>query len=522
MIQIIRTYLKRAYGTEGTWDAVVGRYPFPQATRRTGSVKREYTWIWGAILLLLVVGTPIAYTLPRKRPPDDPQKYLQQHPVPQDHSHLVQGPFETPQDVTKECLRCHPDAAKEIMSTTHWTWEGEPVNVPWRETPVSIGKKNQINNFCISIMGNQHTCTSCHAGYGWNENEPFDFTNPYNVDCLVCHADPTVYAKGFSGLPAEGVDLVAAAKSVRNPTRENCGKCHFEGGGGNNVKHGDLADSLIYPPEYQDVHMGKLDFQCTDCHRTEHHQIKGKLLSDNYIIDPEEQVHCTDCHSETPHQDDRLNFHTKSVACQTCHIPEMAPKDPTKVFWDWSKAGEDRPEDHYTYLKIKGEFVYERHVTPVYRWFNGNNAYRYILGDKIDPTKPTMINEPAGDITDPKAKIFPFKIHRAIQPYDKEYKYLLAPITSGPGGFWHDFDWDKAFRLAESVTGLKYSGEYGWTETWMYWPTTHMVQPAEHALQCQDCHSPNGRMDWKALGYPGDPKDWGGRYQEGLVPSGGK
>ena len=38
-----------------------------------------------------------------------------------------------------------------------------------------------------------------------------------------------------------------------------------------------------------------------------------------------------------------------------------------------------------------------------------------------------------------------------------------------------------------------------------------MVQPADAALQCYDCHGENGRMDWAALGYPGDPLTWGGR-----------
>ncbi|MBM3126631.1 MAG: cytochrome C, partial [Chloroflexi bacterium] len=58
---------------------------------------------------------------------------------------------------------------------------------------------------------------------------------------------------------------------------------------------------------------------------------------------------------------------------------------------------------------------------------------------------------------------------------------------------------------------LNYSGEYSFTETHMYWPTTHMVQPAANALQCDSCHGNNGRMDWEALGYPGDPIEWDGR-----------
>ena len=45
----------------------------------------------------------------------------------------------------------------------------------------------------------------------------------------------------------------------------------------------------------------------------------------------------------------------------------------------------------------------------------------------------------------------------------------------------------------------------------MYWPLSHMVVPAEQALQCTACHGDNSRMDWEALGYYGDPMIWGGR-----------
>ncbi len=38
------------------------------------------------------------------------------------------------------------------------------------------------------------------------------------------------------------------------PDRTNCGSCHFNGGGGNNVKHGDLDESLYNPTETTDVH----------------------------------------------------------------------------------------------------------------------------------------------------------------------------------------------------------------------------------------------------------------------------
>jgi hypothetical protein len=49
------------------------------------------------------------------------------------------------------------------------------------------------------------------------------------------------------------------------------------------------------------------------------------------------------------------------VACQTCHIPIYSKQNPTKVYWDWSTAGQDmnRSKDKYgksVYDKNKGSF----------------------------------------------------------------------------------------------------------------------------------------------------------------------
>ncbi len=475
--------------------------------------KRFPSWTLGLLGIITVIFLPVLYFLPRAEPFPNPADYLPERAVHVDHSDIVKGEFKSGQDVTRACLACHPNAAADVMKTTHWTWESKAFDVPWRDVPVTIGKINQINNFCIGSQGNENQCMSCHAGYGWEQGRESALADAENVDCLACHADTGAYGKGSYGNPADGVDLLAAARSVRAPTRENCGKCHFDGGGGNGVKHGDLDESLYFPSTNNDVHMGgPLDMQCTDCHRTKDHQILGRILADNYTIDPTEQVSCEQCHVNLRHPDERLNTHLSAVACQTCHIPALAVEDPTKIFWDWSQAGLDgRVDDHFTYLKIKGEFVYDKNFAPTYLWFNGNNEYRYLLGDKIDPDAVTYINRPAGSISDPDAKIFPFKLHIAKQPYDAVNNYLLQPITSGRDGFWTTFDWNSALELAAPVTGLAYSGQYGFAETYMYWPTTHLVQPAQNALGCEACHGENGRLDWQALGYPGDPLEWGGR-----------
>lgn len=401
-------------------------------------------WILGLVAIAAIIIVPVAVFLPQQASASqNPRDFLPVRPIHTSHQDIIKGPLETPQEVTRTCLGCHPNAATDIMKTSHWTWESKEINVPWRDEPVTIGKANQINNFCISAQGNQKKCTACHIGYGWQETDnysnAFDFSQSENVDCLVCHAQ-SGYAKGEYGNPAEGVDLLAAARSVAAPTRTNCGNCHFNGGG-NNVKHGDLSGQLYFPTPEMDVHMGAAEMICTDCHTTADHQIKGRLLVDNYQIDPAEQVQCTDCHAEQPHEDTRLNSHTVSVACQTCHIPYLATKDPTKTTWDWSTSGEDRGDNHFTYLKIKGAFEYETNIAPTYQWFNGSNTYRYLLGDPIDPSQPTMINYPAGSISDKTAKIFPFKVHKAIQPYDTIYNTILAPITAGPDGYWTNFDW---------------------------------------------------------------------------------
>ncbi len=423
-----------------------------------------------------------------------------------DHSAFFTKPFNSGPEVTKACLECHKKEAMQFRHTPHWEWLGEPEHFPGHEGTMRLGKKNAVNNFCISIQGNWPGCTKCHAGYGW-EDANFDFDDLTHMDCLVCHDHSGTYAKTKGGWPRKDADLLAAAKSVGWPTRGACSSCHSYGGGGLAVKHGDLDTTLDNPDSYDDVHMGKLSFTCIDCHEGENHTIRGKSMS--VSSNDDDGVACSDCHGETPHADDRLNLHTEKVACQTCHIPTFANSIPTKMWWDWSKAGDDTREDNvHEYLKIKGEFRYERKVVPEYYWFNGTSEH-YLAGDKIGGQDPVQINHSIGGVNVPGSKIWPFKVHRGKQIYDPVNDVLLLPVTFGKGGYWHDFDWDKAARLAEPITGIPYSGHYDFIRTEMYWPINHMVQPKEKALRCMDCHGKHGRMDWQALGYSVDPMDGG-------------
>lgn len=438
----------------------------------------------------------------------------------------ITGPFATPMDVTKKCLECHEDAAMDVMKTTHWTWSSkEEVDGKGMQ---DRGKLNSINNFCISVSGNWPRCTSCHISYGWKD-AGFDMTDKSRVDCLVCHDQTGTYKKpgpgagmpaGFTGnekFDAKPVDLVKVAQSAGKPNRANCVSCHGFGGGGNNVKHGDIDSSMKAPTKDIDVHMGtdSLNFNCQECHATEAHKIKGNAM----VVSPAgtNDLNCTDCHEAEPHKKSRLNKHTATVACQTCHIPTFAKKIPTKVEWDWSTSGQDiHKEDQvfgeikvHSYDKKKGDFVWQKDVVPTYKWYNGK-AGAYIFGEKIDPTKVTQLNYPVGNIDDMTAKIYPFKVHKGKQVYDAEYKYFLAPKVwpAGPDkdeAFWKSFDWNRALKAGAEHKGLAYSGKYDFAPTEMYWRINHMVSPAKDALKCNDCHGKKGRLDWADLGYKGDP-----------------
>ncbi len=114
---------------------------------------------------------------------------------------------------------------------------------------------------------------------------------------------------------------------------------------------------------------------------------------------------------------------------------------------------------------------------------------------------------PLGDINDKTAKIHPFKIHTGKQMYDTKNMYFITNHIYGEDGFWSTADWQRSAEIGMEVSGLPYSGEYGFAPTEMYWRIDHMVAPANEALGCLDCHGDNGRMDWTALGYKADPID---------------
>lgn len=448
-----------------------------------------------------------------------------------DHSSFkaLQQEFKSGPEVTRACLGCHTEAAKQIQRTQHWSWEF--LNP---ESGQRLGKRYVINNFCVAAASNYAVCTSCHVGYGWKD-EKFYFSSQENVDCLVCHDTTGSYRKpaGLAGHPAykemelppgsgkfvKPVDLQKVAQHVGKTSRDTCGACHFFGGGGDGVKHGDMDSSLAAPDRKLDVHMDATgaDFTCATCHMTTGHQVPGSRYVPTAAdrdgrhvrgkVDNTNPGTCQACHGNEPHEAKVavLNKHASKLACQVCHIPAMARGDvATLMVWDWSTAGKMGPDGkpmqkrnakgRVIYDSKEGDFTVGENVIPEYVWFNGKIKYT-LLGDKVDKAAGIVqINRFEGSPNDGKSVIWPVKVFRGMQPYDPVNKTLVIPHTTGvdDASYWKNFNWEKAIAAGMASVGAPFSGKVDFIRTEMTWPLNHMVAPKENTLACNECHVKGG------------------------------
>ncbi len=500
--------------------------------------------LWGIVAIL--GGAALAETPGASEailPPDAPKSTTPKGASTADHTKFesLKKQFASGPEVTEACISCHTEASDQMMHSIHFKWEFDHPR-----TGQKLGKSHVINSFCGSVAGNEARCTSCHTGYGWEDMSQPAPQQTNAVDCLVCHDRSGQYTKSatgaghppldpvkpgtqtITGAPAWPVDLSKAAQSVGLPGRDNCGNCHFYGGGGDNVKHGDLSSVLYEPKKSVDVHMSPEgeNMTCSTCHVSDQHQWPGSRYDvkavDPHVNDPlkpgarRDVATCESCHSATPHPATligmKLNAHTDTLACQTCHIPEFARGGvATKTFWDWSTAGrldaDGKPisennftqsdgKELHTYLSTKGDFEYGEDVVPYYAWFDGQVSYS-LPDQEIDPTQVVDVNSIKGDPEDGASRIWPFKQMIGRQAYDSKLNRLVYTHVWGPStdtAFWTNFDWGRAIEAGMKAAGVEYSGEFGFVDTHMYWPITHMVAPADKAVKCGQCHAEDGRM----------------------------
>ena len=439
---------------------------------------------------------------------------------------------------TQSCLNCHGKIGDNVMTTAHFKWTGTAAGITGYEAE-EHGKVDLINNFCIAIPSNEGRCTHCHTGYGWADNT-FAFNDPETIDCLICHDQSGTYKKQktAAGAPDASVDLNLVARSVAlnegKPTRQNCTFCHANAGGGDNVKHGDIAMNLLNTTREFDVHMGTDggNFDCIRCHLPNKvgGEVDGELIDHGIagmayhsVDEGGEMQECDTCHG------DRANIHVGStveqivglhptLACQVCHIPEIARFTSTMTEWYWEDAGKDitpvqtgtPPRDNWDVKK--GSFVWENNVRPALLYYDGKWNRKMINVNDTYTTTPVDLGSPSANYGTPGAMIYPFKKMVGNQVADTVNQRMMVPhlfgAAGGPNAYWGTYDWDLAIQDGANYTNQPYSGTYGFVDTFMYLKVDHEVAPAQQAYgmdgACGDCHT-GDQIDWPALGWDADP-----------------
>ncbi len=226
-------------------------------------------------------------------------------------------------------------------------------------------------------------CNACHIGYGWKD-DTFDFTNRKSTSTAWSVTTPPATTRkpaGMAGHPAykpmeippgsgkiiQPDDLKKVAQHVGKTSRDTCGACHFFGGGGDGVKHGDMDSSLASPGQGTRCAHGRArtrfrlrhlphDRPATRCPAAAMRRPRrtravracarqgGHQQPDHLPGLPRHRPHPVKA-AQLNNHGDKLNDHTDKVACQTCHIPSFARGGvATKMSWDWSTAGKLTPE----------------------------------------------------------------------------------------------------------------------------------------------------------------------------------
>jgi octaheme c-type cytochrome (tetrathionate reductase family) len=306
---------------------------------------------------------------------------------------------------------------------------------------------------------------------------------------------------------------------------------------------------------------------CVDCHTEKPHY--GESLLDHHLNKHCEHMACNTCHSPV---------YSKCIATKTWWDWSVAGDKERKPVNDkyglpdyaWNKGEfcwKEAAKPEYTW--------FNGYVERVYIGDTVDTEGAVVTPDMSRAEKQSgrfiNLTAPVGGIQDPVSRITPFKIMRGVQPIDARQDYFLVPHLfpydkEDKTAYWQGASWDTAIAEGMKVVGLEYSGEFEWVRTAMYWRIEHEVMPKESALSCVHCHESlteektcdrchqDGRnldfkklarqgadfsymheqgrdvshligttdyIDFKALGYKGDPIIHGGRFKQlplGQIP----
>jgi len=329
------------------------------------------------------------------------------------------------------------------------------------------------------------------------------------------------------------------------------------------IAHPGSKRGTPYTPTW-DVH-ARAGVACIDCHTTAGHLIAVGTNTTTMMSNdlPGVEVACQNCHGDAPHSenpdlDDYYNAHVEKIACQTCHIPSLQADNATKR--DFATPRFEENPGIWVYTDIEKETEPGKGI--VYKWWNGDGSF---LGNPIgdNPNGENLYRFYDPTHVWPEYKDFDYKawydsIMRPIAQAGRPSKiYAMKKFNGrqhidlqnmGPfGGMYLPYnlptyyltgDPDSAAKVEMANPMMKMM--YGWMfKVYMMdkfmgfmgidgWNTdaykdvsqlrkvdarwipqdasleiSHAIR-RKGALTCDRCHSPNGVMDFKKLGYSDD------------------
>jgi hypothetical protein len=324
------------------------------------------------------------------------------------------------------------------------------------------------------------------------------------------------------------------------------------------VAHPGSKRGTPYSPSW-DVHAVR-NIACIDCHETEGHFIAAGLHTTTLMANdlPTVDVSCEQCHSAEPHEASELapfyNTHTDRVACVTCHIPTLQEDNVTRR--DFSEVEFEEKPGIFIYSDVEKEADGRRGI--MYRWWNGDATF---LGNPIgdNPNGAGLYSFYRPKRVWPEFKDFDYSAwyERVMRPianrktsklyamkrFNGKQHIDLANMTPF-GGMYVPYnlpdyyvngnpDQAASKEMEKSMMGMMYGLMFkvylldkfmtfmdadGWDTSsyedvknlknvearWLPMDasleTSHAIR-RNGALTCNDCHSPNGVLDWRELGY---------------------
>jgi nitrate/TMAO reductase-like tetraheme cytochrome c subunit len=368
---------------------------------------------------------------------------------------------------TETCLKCHISVGGEASHNVHGKLTTKQLTAAGIDAAESRSLNPSIWAYRLETESGEIRSGGCGRCHSSNSSEKASvsagaassgITPSTTVECLICHA--SIYdmrqrkVTTVSGINKWVEDASAkTAASVGKPAAPQCLRCHQDS----------LVDLDGTPyTAASDVHAAQ-NISCQSCHVASSRKTTGSNVRS-----------CTSCHADFKHGIASIDLHTVRLACQICHITGVTGLSVLDTTRGADRDGDGLFEEAATGAANKHqEFL----------WFNGS----------ADPSGwPNATRE------DRKAKIYPFRQYTYVIGFDivKETRVTANPVVFAQTG-----DFALAVRRAANAAGIK---PPKWTrvEQKRIRQLNHGIN--RNGLACDACHSSNGMMDFKALGYMSD------------------